>query len=322
MHDEGYLILAMGPPRYLEMARALAASIRIMDGTRRICLVHDEAMALAADDGLFFDDTALLSDDPVYPGFMNKIRLYPTSPYKRTMFVDADCLLMKTDIDRYWDMARGKFFAITGERRTRGEWKGADIASLLQQEGAPYLVQMNSGVFCFEKCPEADVFFAGLNDFFLRRREHLGVGLHRGKPAQTDEIYIGLWMGMNGLDSTGPRSDENSWMVSTWRAFGMRLDPDRGIAVMRKPRQSFKGVPHPFGGWDRISPSFVHFVGLKPRRQYEALCAHFIALVRGAGRNRKLGALHENIPASHPAAQRVMLELEALVLSFAAAGGA
>lgn len=277
MPVEGYLILATGHPRYIDMARNLAASLRVMDGKRRICLVHDENAKIEANDARFFDDYAILTDDVLYPGFMNKIRLYPTSPYDRTMFVDADCLLMKRDVDVYWDMARPFAFAITGGRRTSGEWKGADVASLLAQEGAPYLIQMNSGVFCFERSPAAAAFFEGLNDFYLRRRDKLGVGLHRGKPAQTDEIYIGLWMGLNGLDSCGPRLDQNSWMVSTWRAFWYQLDPERGISVLRKPKRSFAGIPNPIAGWDRLSPSFVHFVGLKPRSHYERWSKWFVS---------------------------------------------
>ena len=275
MHDEGYLILATGPARYIAMARNLAASIRVMDGTRRICLVHDEHAALDRTDTRYFDDYAVLADNPLYPGFMNKIRLFPTSPYRRTMFVDADCLLVKFDVSTYWTMAASHPFAITGSRRVKGEWKGADVAQLLQQEGAPYLVQMNSGVFCFDNSPRAAEFFAGLNDFYLRRKDHLCVGLHRGTPAQTDEIYIGLWMGLNGLDSVGGRVDENSWMVSTWRAFGMKIDPAHGTAVMRKPKRSTFGIPNPIGGWDRLSPSFVHFIGLKPAADYKRLCDYF-----------------------------------------------
>jgi hypothetical protein len=272
---EGYLLLATGAPKYLDMARNLAASIRVMDGTRRICLVHDGQAQRVPADSRLFDDETLLPDDSRYPGFMKKIQLFETSPYERTMFVDADCLLVKRDVDRHWHIARPFPFAITGGRRTSGEWKGADVADLLRQENAPYLVQMNSGVFCFDKSPEAAAFFQGLNDFYLRRRAHLGVGLHRGRAAQTDEIYIGLWMGLNGLDSVGGRDDENSWMVSTWRAFWMRIDPKAGISVLRKPRHSIAGIPNPIGGWDRISPTFVHFVGLKPPRLYQRLATHF-----------------------------------------------
>ena len=283
MGDEGYLMLATGPAKYVGMARNLAASVRLMAGTRPICLVHDEDFSPDASDQIFFDDYAMLPNDARHPGFMNKLRVFPTTPYCRTMFVDADCLLLKRDIDTYWEMTRPYPFAITGSRRTRGERKGADIAQSLRQEGAPCLVQMNSGVFCFDKSPEAATFFEGLNDFYIRRHEKLGVGLHRGQPAQTDEIHIGLWMGLNGLDSCGGRVGENSRMVSTWRAFWMTLEPERGISILRKPRRSIAGIPTPLGGWDRISPSFVPFVGLQPARPYKRLTDHFRATVLAIG---------------------------------------
>ncbi len=283
MHGEGYLILATGPARYVEIARNLAASIRVMDGSRRICLVHDEHTQLDPADRDLFDESAVLPEDPLYPGFMNKIRLFPVSPYRRTMFVDADCLLLKRDIEAYWSQARRSFFCITGGRSTHGQWKGADVAQLLAQEGSPYLVQMNSGVFCFDDSPAAADFFRGLGEFYLRRREALGVGLHRGQPAQTDEIYLGLWMGLNGLDGCAGNVGENSWMVSTWRGFWMTLDPVRGRTLIRKPRHSTAGIPNPALGWDRLSPTFVHFIGLKPRGRYERLSAYFRSRLATAG---------------------------------------
>jgi hypothetical protein len=277
--NDGYLILAVGTVGYADMARNLAASIRVMDGTRRICLVHDEAFLPGERDARLFDEFSLLRNDPRYPGVMNKIRLFPTSPFHRTMFVDADCLLLKSDINHYWDLARDHPFAITGKRRTHGEWKGVNVATLLSQERAPYLVQMNSGVFCFDNGPEAAGFFAGLNDFYLRRKEGVALGLHHGRRTQADEIYIGLWMGLNGLDGCGRAVGENSWMASTWGAFGMTLKPECGVSVMRKPRLSAFGRPNPIGGWDRLSPSFVHFIGLKPSGEYRRLAAYFHAQI-------------------------------------------
>ncbi len=274
---EGYLLLATGDVRYLEMARNLAASIRVMDGTRRICLVHDENYGGDISDKRLFDDYAILEDNPIYPGFMNKIRLFSASPYTRSMFVDADCLLLKRDINNYWNAARPSPFSITGGRCETGEWKGVNVEALLQQEGASHLFKVCSGVFCFDKSAIAMGFFAGLNNFYLRRMGHLGIGLHRGKPAQTDEIYIGLWMGLTGIGNCIDNIGENSWSVSTWRAFWLSLDPALGKAILRKPKRSIAGIPNPLTGWDRLSPSFVHFVGLRPHGPYKRMSAYFKA---------------------------------------------
>jgi hypothetical protein len=271
---QGYIVLALGPSKYLDMAINLAASIKVMDPTRRICLVHDGNVTADTAQLRYFDDTAIMPLDPDYPGFMCKIRVFDASPYEETMFVDADCLMVKTDIDRYWQSACTRFFSITGGPRTSGEWKGADIATLLSQEGAPYLIQMNSGVFYFDKSPESKAFFGGLNAYYMARRHLLGVGLHRGKPAQTDEIYIGLYMGLSGMGAANmARVDQNSWMVSTWRGIMIRFDAGR--SVIYKPR----GNPlNPFAGWDRLSPTFAHFVSLKPHRLYWRLSRQFRAL--------------------------------------------
>lgn len=119
MTDEGYLLLATGSAKYFETARNLAASLRIRDGTRPICLVHDGNVWLDAAGARHLDASAVLTDDPPYPGFMNKTYLFPTSPYRRAMFLDADCLLLKRDIDVYWVMTQPHPFAITGGRRAR-----------------------------------------------------------------------------------------------------------------------------------------------------------------------------------------------------------
>ncbi len=147
------------------MARNLAALLRIMDGARPTCLMHDGDVWLDAADAQRLDDCAVLTDDPPYPGLKNKTRLLPTPPCRRAMLVDADCPLLERDIDVYWAMTQPHPVAVTGDRRAHGEWKGADVARLLRQEGAPSLVQTNSGVFCFDNKLKAESFFAGLNDF-------------------------------------------------------------------------------------------------------------------------------------------------------------
>ena len=98
---------------------------------------------------------------------------------------------------------------------------------------------------------------------------------HRGSPTQTDQNYIGLWIGLIGMDNCGGREEESSWMASTWRAFWMVIDPEHGTSVLRKPRRSIMGIPNPVRSWDRLSPSFMHFVGLKPKRRYSRLAADF-----------------------------------------------
>lgn len=273
-----------------------------MDGTRPVCLVHDQDFQPEPGDVALFDDYSLLPADPAYPGFMNKLRLFGHTPYRRSMFVDADCLLMKRDVETWWRMARPAAFAIPGTPRHRGEWKGADIATLLRQEGAPYLVQMNSGVFCFNRSAEAARFFQGLIEFYERRHHALAVGQHRGTRAQTDEIYLGLWMGLSGIGPVVSQIGNDTWMNSTRRAFGYKLRPTEGVSILRKPTRMIGGIPNPLAGWKALSPTFVHFVGLRPERHYRPLAAKFrVAALQLPARCR---ALAGGDLAGHEAAQR------------------
>lgn len=87
-------------------------------------------------------------------------------------------------------------------------------------------------------------------------------------------------------------------MASTWRASGLQADPEHGVSLMRKPRRLIAGIPNPLLGWDRISPTFMHFVGLKPRAAYERAARYFHTKVE-----TKSAILHVDImlPAGSPA---------------------
>jgi hypothetical protein len=266
------------------MAANLAASVKVMDPGRRICVVCDEGVTIAPDLRVFFDDAVELPPDPLYPHVMNKLRLFDVSPYDETMFVDADCLLVKTDVDRYWQAARTRPFSITGGKRESGEWKGVCIEEVLQQEGSKYLIQMNAGVFYFDKSAAAKEFFRGLNEFYLRRSEVLNISIYRGKKTQTDELYLGVFMGMMNMDCENVENlGENSWMVSTWRSVHCSFDPLRGRSVIYKANDFLFGLPFLPTRITRLSPTFAHFIGLKPRRVYSRLARTFRSMASAQG---------------------------------------
>ena len=281
---EGYLVLALGSSVYIEMAANLAASINVMDPKRPICLVHDDSIALAPGTSDLFDDFAVLTRDPTFPGVMNKLHVFDFSPYADTMFIDADCLMVKANIDRYWAVARDNFFSITGVRRTSGAWKGLDLASLLKQEHVPYVIQMNNGVFTFNRSTQPQLFLDGMKSYYMDRRTIIDSLLLSNEKRHSAELYMGLWMAKSGLDAMrgGGRFGSDSWMVSTWRAFGIHIDPSRSISIIRKPRRSVFEVPCPILGWDKLSPTIAHFIGLKPKRLYRRLSEQFQETVRHA----------------------------------------
>ena len=107
---QGYITLALGPRKYLEMAANLAASLKVMDPRRQVAVVHDAGVSVPRDLAQYFDFRLELPPDPLYPDVMNKLRLFGVSPFEQTMFIDADCLLVKMDVDHYWHKATKNSF--------------------------------------------------------------------------------------------------------------------------------------------------------------------------------------------------------------------
>ena len=285
---QGYVTLATGDPKYLEMAANLAASIKVMDPRRRVCLVHDFGEAFDPTLAAFFDDLVPISRDARYPHVMNKIRLFQASPYDQTMFVDADCLLMKHDVDRYWTYAAQHFFCITGTPKRRGEWKGVMVDEILRARGLDYMISMNAGVFYFDRSEASRRFFEEFDAFYLAEIDNLSISNYKGKGSQSFELYLGIFLGMKDMKHVlMPNFNSNSWMVSTWRTAFCRFDIRTGLSEIYKLNDFLFGLPLLPTRMVRLSPTFPHFVGLKPKRTYARLAAEFRRLCRSG---RQAGA--------------------------------
>jgi hypothetical protein len=275
---EGYIVLATGHVKYITMAANLAASIRVLDPTRRVCLIHDEGAEIPAADRPFFHDCVGLPRDDRYPHVMNKIRVFDYTPYDSTMFVDADCLLAKSDADHWWQVCSTRPFSVTGAPKRAGEWKGVEVADVLAMEGIEYLIQMNAGIFHFDKSPAARAFFQEFEAYYLERMERLSITNYKGPKSQSFELYLGLFMGSKRMDVENVANiGNNSWMVSTWRAVHCDIVPQTGRCIIWKGANHLFGMPFLPRHVARLSPTFPHFIGLKPRRLYARLAAHFRA---------------------------------------------
>ncbi|MBC4018005.1 hypothetical protein, partial [Siccirubricoccus deserti] len=110
----------------------------------------------------------------------------------------------------------------------------------------------------------------------LSQSENLQITNYKGANSHSFELYLGLFMGMKGMDTENMRSSgNNSWMVSTWRAFGCDFRPQDGFSRLLKADRFLFGLPFLPTKFTALSPSFAHFIGLRPRRLYDRLSAHF-----------------------------------------------
>lgn len=272
---QGYVTIALDKQKYVDMAVNLAKSIRYFDPTRPVCLIYNERVDLPEGVLSVFDDTVLLQSDDDYIGCMNKIRIYDVSPYEETMYIDADCLLAKDDMDRHWQNASKRYFGMTGDKSTKGQWNALSIADVCREFAIQYIVRMNSGVFYFKKCQEAEAFFLRLKVLYENYRDKLS-NIHQGRAGQyADEPFFGTAMGEFRIDPVDGGPSVGSWMVTTWRARRCRLDPASGTSYLEKPsRYLFRPPIFPIA-WVKHSPTVYHFIGLKPAAVYERAVAFF-----------------------------------------------
>jgi hypothetical protein len=272
---QGYLTIALGFDRYVEMAINLASSLRHFDKTRPICLVHDGKVNIPEEAKTLFTHFAELDTRDDYVGCMNKIRLDEVSPFEETMYIDADCLLVKDDIDRHWKTLGRNYFGMTGEKRYSGRWNNLHIDSVRRRFSIPHVVQMNSGVFYFRRSAESSRFFARLRTLYRDHRDELS-NIHQGRRNQyADEPFFGVAMAEFGIEPLQSDPGQGSLMVTTWRARNCGFQPDVQYSRIDKPSAYWLGIPLLPRQWVRHSPTIAHFISLKPRPVYDKAVEYF-----------------------------------------------
>lgn len=228
---EGYVTPATGALCYFEMASAFALSAHLNDPSRPVCLVTDKDSRAPEFAAEIFDQIVRMPTSTLHIGCANKIRLYDFAPFDRNMYVDADCLFVKRDIEHVWRAAEGSAFTMTGDKRTSGKWGRLDISWACRHFGIPYVVAMNSGVW--ERCTRAAEFFAYVNHLFDRHREEIS-NIHQRRPGQyADEPLFGVAMGHFGiapLDTPDEIGDGNNLACATLplRCLFRRVVPREG----------------------------------------------------------------------------------------------
>src|SRR5688500_5533863 len=101
---EGYVLVATGPEKYFAMAATAARSIRFYDPGRGICLACDNEASIAPGDRPLYDHVVKLRDVDRLRGTEHHLYLNRVSPFERTLYVDADCLLANDRIHETWKL--------------------------------------------------------------------------------------------------------------------------------------------------------------------------------------------------------------------------
>jgi hypothetical protein len=263
MHKQGYQLMAVGQQKYIDIAIHCAASLRYYDQSRPIQLVTDRSAAALGLYAELFDVISPYVANERFKGPMIKVQAYEYAVFDETIFVDADCLLMKGDMDAYWNrLSQDYDVTVPGNWRSKGPWYGMQIEDMCRLADVSRLVQMNSGSFYFKKSAKAKLFF----DTAIELENTLGNftnHIHRGI-GPSDEPLLAVTFGkLNFEPFEVLSSDHSGWMVSTIKGNDYSLG-------------AFGGVPAFSKGERVVSPSLVHFVGLEPYALYLHLSREFL----------------------------------------------
>lgn len=185
-------------------------------------------------------------------GFSPKLHLDKIAPAGQTLFIDADCLVVRP-LAPIFDRFAGRAVSVFGERMTEGIWWG-DVAKILRRIGRPAMYGFNGGLYYIEPGETA-------NKVYARARQVEGLydawGLARLRGRPNDEVIMSIAMAESDLAAV---KDDGTIMVpyNSYPVF-RELDVFAGRCAMENPPPSDKR--HSPGTPSRVvHPAIPHFV--------------------------------------------------------------
>lgn len=218
----GYLTLAAGSSRYLEMAVDMALSLREHTG-HPIGLVCDEVIAemTMSSYATVFDTVS-----PIGADFRNgralKYGVAEACTWEEAIFVDADCLVLGP-LDHAFDALTDTPMAFVGELlspASNQRHHGFSTRRLMRTFGLEHYLKTNSGFFAFSKAPAEEIMRECLRCFVDEARPKLALSRLLGGWLG-DEIAIGIVGGRRQLTPL-PKPAEMFWPAEF-----ESIDPDR-----------------------------------------------------------------------------------------------
>ncbi len=261
--SEGYVVLAFDDERYLDIAANLALSLRRHD-TRPVTVLINAAVNFKPAYADLFASVVTVPDDLALRGAMNKARLFALSPYERTLYVDADCLLFSPRIEFFWRKYRGHPFAVEGHKQCTGPAFACslgekDAAALCALLDLPFLTVFNAGVMYFERSEASRAVFDKVIAFYNGpHREAISYRYkHAGEYA--DEPFFAAALASLGIAPFEPPLTQRL-QVTTPNLVEAAMDIDTGD--LRLVKQAFGSKPQLWSG------VVCHFCGLAPMNDY------------------------------------------------------
>lgn len=249
--------IATGRPIYLQMAFALARSFRRWNANSDIefFIVTDAPITVFPGD---LKDTKLIGirDGQYGSGFVPKLHLDKMAPAECSLFIDADCLCVRS-LEETFSAFRGHAVSAVGREISTGEWCG-DIRIRCQRFGLTAVPRFNGGIYYLEPGERCSRIFQTAREILPSYDDY---GFTRLRQSPNEEPLISLAMAIHGEK---PIEDTGRIMNCLLDApAGIELDVLQGRAVLHCPRN------HPQRtGWHDLTemrPAVVHLNAIDVR---------------------------------------------------------
>lgn len=277
----GYLTMAAGSPRFLEMAVDMALSLR-EHTTLPVALAADEPIAeiVSQTYPTVFDHVGIVPQE-FRDGRGLKYGVAEATPFDQTAFIDADCIVLGS-LEHVWDALEGHDMAFLGELLTEDDDEnhhGFSTRRLMRRFGLRHYLKTNSGFFCFRREPAREIL-----------RECLTCYVEEARPRLRWSLLLGAWLG-----------DEIAIGIVGGR---------RRLGTLPKPAEMY--WPNEFASIDLREPPrpLLHFIWPVPETVLGPLMDQVAARRRAAGIPDPGPAhwLHEQMKLERMARRRRMLE--------------
>lgn len=141
----GILTLATGQLHYIELAKNLGRSLK-MNGPKLPTAIITDSIDPEIKD-IF--DIIIPADNSFKNIILDKLNIYEYTPFEETMFIDADCLVIK-DFSFLWDLFKGRELATLGYWRTT-PYHFFDLNKVKKDFEINGFPAFNGGVYMFKK---------------------------------------------------------------------------------------------------------------------------------------------------------------------------
>ncbi|HEX8514897.1 MAG TPA: hypothetical protein VF868_01770 [Bacteroidia bacterium] len=239
--SKGVITIAQGSQRYINMAKELAISLNISNPGLK------KAIATDSKDNELQDlyDFVIPTDNDFGIGIIQKLLMFDYSPFEESLFIDADCLVLK-NIDFLFDQFRENDVGVIGKKVMSGSLFGFPVESMCQKLNMDFIPTFNGGLYYFKKSKTASDVFGKAKEY-LYQYDSLGINRHRGNI--NEEPLMALAM---GFYKQAPLDDKGMGMYTPVGQSGVfKIDVLKGYCEFYK-----SGL--------KVTPAIMHFGGGYP----------------------------------------------------------